>query len=92
MDFLVFRSAKSGNRVIVPADQSMVIDRANGTAVVYAIGGNGQDRMVWELPGIDGIKVVTSMREALGLHLPAADAPTGAGGGGAEQEAGDGPT
>lgn len=73
MDYLVFRSAKSGNRVICPAESSMIIDRANGSAVIYAIGGNGQDRMVWEIPSISGLKVVPSIREALSFHLPASD-------------------
>ena len=61
MEYLVFRSAKSGNRVVVPGPASMIVDRSGGGAVVYAIGGNGQDRMVWELPGRSSISIHASM-------------------------------
>ena len=60
MEYLVFKSAKSGNKVILPAGMAMVINRDNST-VVYAIGGNGKDRMVWELPDQGAISVVESM-------------------------------
>ena len=71
MEYLVFRSAKSRNRVVIPAAESMVVDRSDGSVVVYAIGGNGRDRMVWEVPSIHAIRVSTSMAQALNLHLPA---------------------
>lgn len=70
MEYLVFRSAKSMNRVVVPAEQAMVVDRSDGNVVIYAIGGNGRDRMVWEVPDIGAIRVTQTMREALSLHLP----------------------
>ena len=71
MEYLVFRSSKSQNRVIVPAEQTMVVDRSDGCVVVYAIGGNGRDRMVWEVPDITAIRITQTMREALNLTLPA---------------------
>lgn len=74
MEYLVFRSAKSANRVILPADQAMVIERMENT-VVYAIGGSGQDRMVWELPQVASIHICSSMSQALALHIPAPAIP-----------------
>ena len=71
MEYLVFRSSKSQNRVIVPAEQTMVVDRSDGCVVVYAIGGNGRDRMVWEVPDVASIRITQTMREALNLRLPA---------------------
>lgn len=71
MEYLVFRSSKSLNRVVLPAEQSMVVDRSDGCVVIYAIGGNGRDRMVWEVPDVGSIRICQTMREALSLTLPA---------------------
>jgi hypothetical protein len=70
VEYLVFRSSKSQNRVVIPATQSMVVDRSDGSVVIYAIGGNGRDRMVWEVPEIGAIRVCQTMGQALNLHLP----------------------
>lgn len=70
MEYLVFRSSKSQNRVVIPAPQSMVVDRSDGSVVIYAIGGNGRDRMVWEVPEIGAVRVCQTMSQALNLHLP----------------------
>lgn len=73
MEYLVFRSTKSHNRVVLPAQSAMVIDRSDGSVVVYAIGGNGRERMVWEVPELGAIRVSGSMQQALNLRLPGSD-------------------
>jgi len=67
-EYLVFKSDKSGNRVVVPAEMALVIDR-DGSTVIYTIAGNGKDRMVWELSKRDRIKVASSAKEALDLSV-----------------------
>ncbi|MDA3961444.1 MAG: hypothetical protein PF961_11685 [Planctomycetota bacterium] len=73
MEYLVFRSAKSHNRVVVPAQAAMIVDRSDGSVVIYAIGGNGRERMVWEVPEIAAIRVTSTMQQALSMHLPGSD-------------------
>jgi uncharacterized protein YqfA (UPF0365 family) len=64
MEYLVFISKKSGNRVVLPASGALIVER-KGSVVVYAIGGSGKERMVWELPDRKSITVHASMAAAL---------------------------
>lgn len=64
MEYLVFTSKKSGNRVVLPAAAALIVERKD-SVVVYAIGGSGKDRMVWELPDRKSVTVHASMATAL---------------------------
>ena len=44
---------------------------------VYALGGDGAGRMVWELPSITAIKIAASMAQALAMKVPLAKAGGG---------------
>lgn len=74
MEYLAFRSLKTGNRVIIPAAMAMIIERSD-SVVVYAIAGDGKDRMVWMVESLHAIHVCNSIGQALSKTLPAVKAP-----------------
>ncbi|MFW5752473.1 MAG: hypothetical protein ACOCYV_00335 [Planctomycetota bacterium] len=69
MEYLAFRSGKTGNRVIIPANASMIIQRTD-SVVIYAIGGSGKDRMVWEVPEMSAIHICNSVGQAVSMTIP----------------------
>ena len=74
MEYLAFRSLKTGNRVIIPAGMAMIIERSD-SVVVYAIAGDGKDRMVWMVESLHAIHVCSSIGQALSKTIPAVKAP-----------------
>ncbi len=74
MEYLAFRSLKTGNRVIIPAGMAMIIER-NDSVVVYAVAGDGKDRMVWMVESLHAIHVCSSIGQALSKTIPAVKPP-----------------